>query len=156
MPLAWVENDIVRDVAPGNPVELYHPDIAAFYTVEVPEGTRNGATLVDGVWTNPPPPPPVEPLPPPRRLQLTPPEFKLQFTSAERIAIRTARAYAGSDADALAAKAALDDWSEIVDDPRLTVVDLSLPQTKDALALLVGLGILTEDRKVEIEQGVLA
>lgn len=156
MPIAWVENSVVRDVAPGNPAELYHSDIAAFYTVEVPEGTRNGATLVDGVWTNPPTPPPVEPPPPPRRLQLTPPEFKLQFTSAERIAIRTARAYSGSDADALAAKAALDDWSEIVDDPRLTVVDLSLPQTKDALALLVSLGILTEDRKAEIEQGILA
>lgn len=156
MPLAWIEDNFVRDVAPGNPADLYHPDIAVFYSVEVPEGIKNGATLVDGVWTNPPPPAPVEPLAPPRRMQLTPPEFKLQFTSAERIAIRTARAYAGNDTDALAIKAALDDWAEIVDDPRLTVVDLSLPQTQDALALLVAVGILTVGRKAEIERGVEA
>jgi len=65
MPLAWIDPfNTVRDVAPGNPTLIYHPDVAAFYTVEVPEGTTNGATLQDGVWVNLPPPAPVEPQPP--------------------------------------------------------------------------------------------
>ena len=65
MPLAWIDPpNTVRDVAPGDPTLIYHPDVAAFYTVEVPEGTVNGATLQDGVWTNPPPPTPSPPQPP--------------------------------------------------------------------------------------------
>ena len=65
MPLAWIDPaDTVRDVAPGDPALIYHPDVAAFYTTEVPGGTVNGATLQDGEWINPPPPAPVEPEPP--------------------------------------------------------------------------------------------
>jgi len=59
---AWIENGKVRDIAQGNPSEIYHPDVAALYTVEVPDGTVSGATLVAGVWTNPPPPPPPDPV----------------------------------------------------------------------------------------------
>ena len=66
MPLAWIDPPgTVRDVAPGNPSELYHPDVAAFYTVTVPDGTKNGATLEAGAWVNPPPPPEPVPQPPP-------------------------------------------------------------------------------------------
>jgi len=65
MPLAWIDPpNHVRDVAPGDPTLIYHSDVAAFYTVEVPEGTVNGATLQDGVWVNPPPPAPFVPQPP--------------------------------------------------------------------------------------------
>ena len=70
MPLAWIDPPgVVKDVAQGNPAEIYAESVAAHYTVTVPEGTVNGATLVDGVWTNPPPyvppepPPYVEPVP---------------------------------------------------------------------------------------------
>ena len=56
MKLAWIENGRIRDIAPGNPADLYHPDVAKFYDTEVPPGTENGATLVDGEWVNPPPP----------------------------------------------------------------------------------------------------
>jgi hypothetical protein len=56
MPHAWIENGAVRDVCHGIPTECYHPDIAKFYDTEVPPGTENGATLVDGEWVNPPPP----------------------------------------------------------------------------------------------------
>lgn len=53
---AWIENDRIRDVCHGNPAECYHPDIAKFYATEVPQGTINGAELVDGEWVNPQPP----------------------------------------------------------------------------------------------------
>lgn len=53
---AWVEDGRVRDVCWGNPAELYHPDIAKFYTEVVPEGTTNAATKVNGTWKNPEPP----------------------------------------------------------------------------------------------------
>ncbi len=66
MPLAWIDPpNTVRDVAPGDPALIYHPDVAAFYAESVPEGTRNGASKQGGVWVNPPPPPVVEPGPPP-------------------------------------------------------------------------------------------
>jgi hypothetical protein len=65
MPLAWIDPpNTVRDVAPGDPTLLYHPDIAKFYDTEVPDGTKNGATLRDGVWTNPQPAPEPAPRPP--------------------------------------------------------------------------------------------
>jgi len=54
---AWIENGRVRDIAQGNPQDNYHPDVAKLYDTEVPDGTVSGATLVAGVWTNPPPPP---------------------------------------------------------------------------------------------------
>ena len=76
MPLAWIDPpNTVRDVAPADPTLIYHPDVAAFYTVEVPEGTVNGATLQDGEWVNPLPPAPAQPqppAPPPVPLSITP------------------------------------------------------------------------------------
>lgn len=66
MPLAWIDPpETVRDVAPGDPATLYHPDVARLYTVTVPDGTVNGATKQAGVWVNPPAPPAAEPGPPP-------------------------------------------------------------------------------------------
>lgn len=53
---AWIENNRIRDICHGDPAECYHPDIAKFYDTEVPEGTINGAELVDGEWVNPQPP----------------------------------------------------------------------------------------------------
>ena len=51
--LAWIKDGAVRDACNGDPATLYHPDIAALYTVTVPDGTVIGATQIDGVWTNP-------------------------------------------------------------------------------------------------------
>jgi hypothetical protein len=94
MPLAWIDPlNTVRDVAPGNPTLIYHPDVAAFYTVEVPEGTTNGATLQDGVWVNPPPPAPVEPQPP--------------SAEAEAASIRSRRNTMLADSD----------WTQVADAP---------------------------------------
>jgi hypothetical protein len=78
MPLAWIDPpNTVRDVAPGDPTLLYHSEVAKFYDTEVPEGTINGATLKDGIWTNPEPvesapSPPTAPSPPPVPESVTP------------------------------------------------------------------------------------
>lgn len=57
MQYAWIENDVVRDIAPGEPSEFYHPDVAKFYDTLIPDGVERGAALVDGTWVNPAPPP---------------------------------------------------------------------------------------------------
>lgn len=55
MKIAWVENARIRDVAQGNPSEIYHPDVAALYTVEVPDNAENGDGFIDGQLTKPEP-----------------------------------------------------------------------------------------------------
>ena len=57
MKKAWQDPiGVIRDICNGNPAECYHADVAAFYITDVPDTAVNGATLVSGVWTNPPPP----------------------------------------------------------------------------------------------------
>jgi len=53
MKFAWSENNVIRDVCPGNPSECYTSEIAAYYTTEVNDEIINGATLVNGTWINP-------------------------------------------------------------------------------------------------------
>lgn len=91
---------------------------------------------------------------------LTPPQFKLRFSSMERIGIRLARTWRAADAPTsmtAAEKASrtqiqlvLDDWFDILDDPRLKEVDLTLQSTIDSAQFLVAAGLLTEQRAVEI------
>jgi hypothetical protein len=52
MKKAWIENNKVRDIAQGNPAEIYHPDIAAHYDTDVPDDIENGASLINGTWVN--------------------------------------------------------------------------------------------------------
>jgi hypothetical protein len=61
MKKAWIENSAVRDVAQSDPATIYTPSVAVMYDTDVPDGTLNGATLVGGVWTNPPVAPPAPP-----------------------------------------------------------------------------------------------
>ncbi len=146
MKKAWIENNQVRDVCHGNPDELYHPDIAALYDTDVPDDAANGDGWDGTTLTKPEPPAPVEPttpvvVPP----KVSPVEFMLLFTSPERVAIKTARI-----ADPI-----IDDFLDIVEDPRLTQVDLGLKSTQDALSYFVSLGILTAERRTEILTGEL-
>ena len=67
-------------------------------------------------------------------------EFKLLFTSAERIAIQAARA---SDP-------VIEDAYGILDDPALTVVDMELPMVVDLIGYLVAMNLLTQDRADEM------
>lgn len=75
--------------------------------------------------------------------KFSPVEFMLLFTSTERVAIKARRA----------TDPVIDDWLDIIEDSRLTEVDLALQSTQDALAYLVSLDILTDERKGEILGG---
>lgn len=76
-------------------------------------------------------------------IKVSPVEFKLLFTASERVAIK-------ASADPI-----VKDFFEIVNDPRLTHVNLSLQSTKDALAYLTALTILAAGRSATILAGVL-
>lgn len=49
---AWIENDHVRDVAPGDPYQFYHPDIAAYYNTLIPDDIQQGAKWDGERWVN--------------------------------------------------------------------------------------------------------
>lgn len=145
MKKAWIENSVIRDIAHGDPAAIYHPDIAALYDTDVPDDAHNGDSFANGVWTPKPAP---EPTPAPEPIPPTPPkvspvEFKLLFTATERVAIKTS-------SDAI-----VQDFFELVNDPRLTYVDLALQSTQDALAYLTTLGILAEGRASQIITGTV-
>lgn len=144
MKKAWIENDQIRDICSGNPNELYHPDIAKFYDTDVPDDAENGDGWVKGKLVKPVAPAPVTPEPiAPVLPKLSPVEFMLLFTSAERVAIKAARA----------TDPVIDDFMDIIEDPRLTIVDVGLKSTRDALLYLVSKNILTEERSTEILSG---
>lgn len=141
---AWIENGRIRDVCQGDPAASYHPDIAAHYTADVPDNAANGdgwdgVTLTKPVIPDPVPVEPPAPVPP----KVSPVEFKLLFTAPERVAIK-------ASTDPI-----VQDFFSIVEDPRLTVVDLALQSTQDALAYLETLELIAAGRKDEILTGVV-
>lgn len=145
---AWIENNQIRDICHGNPVELYHPDVAKFYTVDVPDDAVNGDGWVDGQLVKPEPPAPVTPVEP----EVVPPkvsaiEFKMLFTSAERIAAKTARA-----TDMI-----LDDFWGLLDDPRTQNVDMALTSVQQAIEYTLTVAGVADvaARKAEILTGVV-
>ena len=80
MKYAWIENDKVRDVCHGDPTECYHPDVAVFYSTQVPDDAANGDGWVNGALVKPEPPAP--PTPAPR--QWTADDFRKAMTLAEK------------------------------------------------------------------------
>lgn len=78
-----------------------------------------------------------------KQVTVSPVEFKLLFTAQERVEIKAAR---GNDP-------VIDDFFEIVEDPRLTHVNLDLQSTQDALAYLKMNGLITAVRLTEIQSG---
>lgn len=142
MKKAWIENGTIRDIAPADPASIYHPDVAALYSTDVPDEAQNGDSFVDGIWTpkpvvTPEPQPEATPVPP----KVSPVEFKLLFTAQERVAIKTS------------ADPVVQDFYDLVNDPRLTHVDLALQSTQDALSYLTAIGILADGRKAAILTG---
>lgn len=141
---AWIENDVIRDIAPaGDPFEFYHPDVAKFYDTDVPEEAQNGDTFVDGVLTPRPAP---EPAPTPEPVAPTPPTigviaFKLLFTAAERIAVKTS------------ADPVVQDFWQLIEDPRTTEVNLALKSVQDALGYLETHGLINAGRAAQISTG---
>ena len=131
--------------------------VSAFAVVE-----WDGDMPIPGqIWTgeafsDPLPTPDPEPVEPVYRLRVSPVEFKMLFSPTERLAIRQAREYSGTETAQKQLALLVDDWWSIVDDPRLTVVDLGLDQTMAGLDMLVTAGILSADRRVEIGMGIPA
>ena len=145
MKYAWTENDTIRDVCLGNPIECYHPDVAIHYITQVPDAAQNGWIKSGSTWIVPPVPEPTPaPTPEPVYPSLSPIQFKLLFTSAERIAIKAARA----------TDPVIEDIYEILDDPRLTAVDLALQSNRDIVGYLAVQGLIAPERVAEILTGV--
>lgn len=141
MKKARVINNVAVDVS-TNPQEQFHPDIAAEFE-PVPDDVQAGwARNEAGEWEAPAPTP--EPTPAPTESpKVSPVEFKLLFTPQERVAIKAARA----------TDPAIDDFYDIVEDPRLTHVNLGLQSTQDALGYLETKGLITDARRVQILAG---
>lgn len=81
MKYAWIENDKIRDVCHGNPAECYHPDVAVFYSTEVPDDATNGDGWVNGQLVKPEPSPPAPPAP----RTWTGDNFRAGMTLAEKV-----------------------------------------------------------------------
>lgn len=144
MKQAWIEDEVIRDLISGDPAELFHPDVAVLYGTTVPENAERGDGWVKGKLVKAPTPEPVEPAPvEPSYPKVSPIEFKLLFTAQERVAMKVAR-----ENDPM-----LDDFFSIVDDPRLTFVDLGLASTQGALMYLTSLTLLAPGRMEEILTG---
>lgn len=142
---ARIINDVAVDVS-TDPAHCFHPDIAAQFE-PVPDEVQPGWIRKDGQWSAPAPTPQPEPEPEPVPVypKVTPVEFKMLFTSAERIAIKEARA----------TDPVIDDYFDIVEDPRLQVVDLGLHSVQEGIRYLQAIGILTEDRVSQILAGTI-
>lgn len=138
---ARIINNVAVDVS-TDPAHCFHPDIARDFEM-VPDEVQAGWIRKDGAWSAPAPTP--QPEPEPTYPKVTPVEFKMLFTSAERIAIKVAR-----ETDPV-----IDDYFDIVEDPRLQVVDLGLHSVQEGVHYLKTTGILTEDRVSQILAGTI-
>ena len=138
---ARIINDVAVDVS-STPAEQFHPSIAEQFE-PVPDDVQVGwVRNEEGEWEAPTPTP--EPTPS-EATKVSPVEFKLLFTSQERVAIKAARA----------TDQVIDDFFEIVEDPRLTQVDLGLKSTRDAIGYLAAQNLITAERATEILAGVV-
>jgi len=79
MKYAWIENNVVRDVAHDEPSKIYHPDVAVFYNTQVPDDAVNGDGWINGALVKPVV---VAPTPAPR--QWTADNFRTGMTLAEK------------------------------------------------------------------------
>ena len=135
-----ITNNQAIDVRTESPEGFFTPDIAAQFE-RVPDEVENGWTLADGKWTAPVI---AEPGPAPEPVisyaKVSPIEFKLLFTSQERVAIKASRA----------TDLAIDDFYDIVEDPRLTFVDLGLNSTQQALQYMSAQSLIAPERIEQI------
>lgn len=124
MKYARIINESAVDIA-TDPAAQYHPDIAAQF-VEVPDEVQQGWVLDDdGTWSAPV----IEAAPEPVAVSLSvsPVEFKLLWTSPERIALRQMRE----------TNPVIADFWEIVEDPRMQSVNLDRKSTQQGIAYSV-------------------
>lgn len=153
MNVAIIENGAVKNIVVGESVNQISAvlGIAAANLLNVDGiSCRIGQAYTGGALVPDPVPDPVTP--PTPTITVSPVEFKLLWSPAERVTIKGMRA----------TDPVIDDFYDIVDDPRLTFVNLSLQSTQDAvdylLAALVAATVLTTDtaatRRTAILSGV--
>lgn len=144
MPKAWIENDRIRDIAPGNPDELYHPDIAKHYDTDVPDEAENGDSWVGGQLIKPEPAQPIDPAPLVLHIPLIGPiAFQMLFKVDELVAIDAAKD----------TNAAIRIFWKLLDDPRTDFVDRNLESVQTMLRSLEAEGLLAAGRAEEILYG---
>lgn len=136
MKYAWIENGAVRDFCTSAPSLLFTPDIAANYSTSIPDDVLVGATLVNGVWVNPPliaseQPSYVSKV----HTQL---EFLNKFTNAELVGIYTA------------AKASVAIEVFLAKFNAATSIDFNDPRTIGGVMALESAGLLTAGRGAAI------
>lgn len=145
MKYARIIDTIAIDVRTESPKGFFVPEVVAEF-VDVPDEVQDGWRVVDGVWTisSLDPAPALEPAPP-EPPKLSPVQFKMCFTAQERIAIKALRA----------TNPVIEDAYEVLDDPRLTTVDLSLASNQAMIDYLVSLSVLTAGRAAQVKAGVM-
>ncbi|MCY1705476.1 hypothetical protein [Pannonibacter sp. SL95] len=139
---ARIIDGIAVDVTAADPSGLYHPDVASQF-VSVPAQVERGWRKQGSTWSAPEAPAETPATAVPRRTVFTPPEFLLLFTAAERVAIRAARP----------TNPVISDWLTILEDPRLSEVDVTRQSTRDGLEYLAAENLITPARAAEIGTG---
>jgi hypothetical protein len=122
-----------------DPASAFHPSVAEQF-VSVPDAVRAGWRLNGDQWSAPEP---VEPAPTPNDTVVSPVQFKMLFTTIERVAIKAARAD----------DAVIDDFFDLLDDPRLESVRLGIPSVRQMLEYLVSKSLLADQRVDQILTG---
>ncbi len=120
---ARIINNVAVDVS-LDPGHQFHPSIAAEF-VEVPSDVSNGWRLSPDskTWSAPELVTPTNPEVYPK---LSPLDFKMCLTSAERLAVKSM----------VETDVVLADFYEIIEDPRLTEVDMGLQSVRDAIGYM--------------------
>ena len=138
---ARIINNVAVDVS-KDPTNQFHPDIARDLEL-VPDEVQHGWVRKDGQWAEPAPTP--QPEPEPTYPKVTPVQFKMLFTSPERVAIKVAR-----ETDPV-----VDDLWDLVEDPRMEYVDFGLKSVRDSIEYLATAGLIEPERVAEIISGTL-
>jgi hypothetical protein len=141
MRYARLIGDVVAEIFDHDdmtPADSHVPEIAAQF-VECPADVQAGWTHIGGdTWA-----PPAQPVIDVPEIVVGAMQFLQLFTSPERIAIKSQR----KD------DPVIDDFFSILDDPRLTEVNLSRRSVIDGLDYLASKSLITADRKAEILSG---
>lgn len=143
MNFARIINKVAVDVSAA-PQEQFHPDIAKDFE-QVHDAVQTGWVRVDGEWQVPETvqPEPEAPVVTAAAPTVSPVEFMLLFTSPERVGLKQAR-----NTDPV-----VDDFFDMIEDPRLTSIDLSKKSVRSALDYFVSKDLLAQERVEPILAG---
>lgn len=145
---ARIINGVAIDVS-ANPENSFHPHVAKEF-VEVPDQVSHGWKLTGSQWVAPVFAAPTPDLPVDTvqagNFKPTPPEFLLLLTLQERVAIRAA-----GPTDLV-----IEDLLRMLDDPRVTFIDLANPSVVEALNYLTTTEppLLTAQRAARVLAGL--